>query len=100
LDLVHPDDRDRLGSILTGPAGEVEASFRVPGAADGREVLVRGRKVEPGSARLVGTLVDITGFVRPYGHVLTDALEVITDAYYALDDEWRFTYVNREAERI
>lgn len=27
-------------------------------------------------------------------------LESITDAFYALDTEWRFTYVNAEAERV
>jgi PAS domain S-box-containing protein len=27
-------------------------------------------------------------------------LESITDAFFALDDEWRFTYLNREAERV
>ncbi len=31
---------------------------------------------------------------------VTDILESITDAFYALDREWRFTYVNRQAERI
>jgi PAS domain S-box-containing protein len=29
-----------------------------------------------------------------------DILESITDAFFALDREWRFTYVNRQAERI
>ena len=27
-------------------------------------------------------------------------LESVTDAFYALDDDWRFTYVNRQAERL
>ncbi|MDQ2776047.1 MAG: PAS domain S-box protein [Acidobacteriota bacterium] len=27
-------------------------------------------------------------------------LESITDAFFALDDEWRFTYLNQEAERV
>ena len=31
---------------------------------------------------------------------LTDTLESITDALYTLDREWRFSYVNREAERL
>lgn len=30
----------------------------------------------------------------------TNILESITDAFFAVDREWRFTYVNREAERI
>jgi PAS domain S-box-containing protein len=31
---------------------------------------------------------------------LAGILESITDAFYALDDRWRFTYVNAEAERL
>ena len=100
LDLVHPDDRVRVATVLTAADGSVDACFRVTGAAEGRQVLVRGREPEPGSTGLVGTMVDITAWARPCGHELADALEVITDAYYALDDEWRFTYVNAEAERI
>jgi len=30
----------------------------------------------------------------------TDVYERITDAFYALDDEWRFTYLNERAEEI
>ena len=30
----------------------------------------------------------------------TTILESITDAFFALDHDWRFTYVNREAERL
>ncbi|WP_040667263.1 PAS domain S-box protein, partial [Nitrolancea hollandica] len=29
-----------------------------------------------------------------------DILESISDAFYAVDEEWRFTYVNREAEQL
>ncbi|AFZ23359.1 PAS domain S-box [Cylindrospermum stagnale PCC 7417] len=31
---------------------------------------------------------------------ISNILESITDAFFALDQEWRFTYVNRQAERI
>lgn len=31
---------------------------------------------------------------------VTTILESITDAFFALDQHWRFTYVNREAERM
>jgi PAS domain S-box-containing protein len=30
----------------------------------------------------------------------TDILESISDAFFAVDRQWRFTYVNREAERL
>ncbi|MBD2103081.1 ATP-binding protein [Leptolyngbya sp. FACHB-261] len=31
---------------------------------------------------------------------ITDILESITDAFFALDDEWRFTYLNPQAEQL
>ena len=31
---------------------------------------------------------------------VTNLLESITDAFFSLDCQWRFTYVNREAERV
>ncbi|MET0961206.1 MAG: EAL domain-containing protein [Noviherbaspirillum sp.] len=31
---------------------------------------------------------------------LTTTLDSITDAFYTLDQQWRFTYLNREAERL
>jgi PAS domain S-box-containing protein len=37
---------------------------------------------------------------RALARSLTATLESITDAFYTLDREWRFTYVNHEAERI
>ena len=38
--------------------------------------------------------------VRALATRLTTTLESITDAFYTLDREWRFTYVNSEAERL
>ena len=34
------------------------------------------------------------------GPQTADILESISDAFYALDDEWRFTYINRKAEEL
>lgn len=31
---------------------------------------------------------------------LASVLESVTDAFYAIDTQWRFTYLNREAERL
>jgi PAS domain S-box-containing protein len=39
----------------------------------------------------------------PDGGVISEPAEIldrVSDAFYALDDEWRFQYVNEEAERI
>ena len=45
--------------------------------------------------RWFGTNTDVTGQLAA-----DTILESITDAFFALDREWCFTYVNREAERI
>ena len=33
-----------------------------------------------------------------FGQRSTEILEIISDAFYAVDQDWRFTYVNRLAE--
>src|SRR5690606_861825 len=38
--------------------------------------------------------------IRSLAERLTMTLDSITDAFYTLDRDWRFTYVNREAERL
>ena len=53
-----------------------------------------------------GVLLDITGtkqWEREAGWLterLVNTLESITDALFTVDQDWRFTYVNREAERV
>jgi len=60
-----------------------------------------------------GTVVEVRGAVqdisaakaaeaemRNLASRLTSTLESITDAFFTLDQEWCFTYVNRQAERI
>ena len=37
---------------------------------------------------------------QPQSNQVTRVLESITDAFFTVDAEWRFIYVNREAERI
>ncbi len=50
---------------------------------------------------IVATGMDITErFLTEKDHRATAILESISDAFFALDREWRFTYLNRQAERI
>jgi two-component system, cell cycle sensor histidine kinase and response regulator CckA len=55
-------------------------------------------------ARNVGA--DVTGVTpaedeaRGLAAQLTETLESITDAFFTVDREWRFTFLNREAERL
>ncbi|MFA9444534.1 putative bifunctional diguanylate cyclase/phosphodiesterase [Egicoccus sp. AB-alg6-2] len=100
LELVHPDDRDLAVATLAGDPTMADAAYRIR-AGDGtwRKVLVRGRLVPDDPTRAVGTVIDVTAQQRASDD-LVETLEAMTDAYYALDADWRFTYVNREAERI
>ena len=65
-----------------------------------RWVEARGRVLRAGgSARLLGVAYDTTELREARDRVVR-VLETMNDAFYLLDDEWRFTYVNREAERL
>lgn len=69
-----------IGEAVRGPGGTIE---RVHGAFQDLSAL---RAAEANVDRLDA--------------LLARTLESITDAFYTLDREWRFTYVNREAARL
>jgi PAS domain S-box-containing protein len=107
LQRVHPDDREAVRQALEPaqlPQQDVALEFRVRHADGGwRWLDCRGRlQDDPGegeSAHLFGVLVDITER-RDSEQAVARILESITDGFFAVDAEWRFTYVNREAERL
>lgn len=77
----------------------------------GRAVSVRaiGEAVRDDTGRVVrlqGALQDITEqwrmeqALQRASERLSSTLESISDAFFTLDDDWRFTYVNSEAERL
>ena len=78
--------------------------------ASGERLWVRaiGGAVREGGAvvRVQGALQDISRRKEEEGRVariaerLATTLESITDGFFTVDREWRFTYVNGEAERI
>ena len=103
---IHPDDAPRTLAALQhaiDTRGEYDAEFRVVlPTGETRWVQGRGRALadERGAAvRLLGAGYDTTQ------HRQTDArvarvLESMNAAFFALDREWRFAYVNGEAERV
>ena len=104
---VHPDDLPRVSAELERAittCGEYDAEYRVvlPGGAV-RWIAARGRafpETEGGPAvRLVGAAYDTTQ-VREGEARVGRVLESMSSAFYQLDAEWRFTYVNSEAERL
>ena len=48
-----------------------------------------------------GCALDISGYIQKQKQTERQIiLESITDGFFALDNNWRFTYINREAERL
>ncbi|MFN8074128.1 MAG: SpoIIE family protein phosphatase [Kineosporiaceae bacterium] len=103
---LHPDDVDRVGRALTTAleeCGEYEAEYRVlPPGGGLRWVAARGRVVcgdDGRPHRLVGAVYDTTAHREGDARV-TEVLEAMPTAFFSLDPQWRFVYVNAEAERL
>lgn len=120
LRFLHPDDRERTlarwrHSLQTGEPYSIEYRFR---STDGeyRWFMGQAMPLRDEAGKIVewfGTLTDISerkrldeererllAREREAREQVTTILESITDAFFTVDREWRFTYVNREAERL
>jgi PAS domain S-box-containing protein len=113
LSAVHPDDVKNVlssasESIVRGTAHEVQ--FRLRRASDGayRWHQVGAVPVRDAAGQIVkwyGSAADIDDVVRleqdasALAGRLVTTLESITDAFFTVDRDWRFTYWNAEAER-
>ena len=102
---LHPDDLDRVGEHLRHcleTVGDLSMEYRIVRPDGERWVEARGRAL-PGpdgkAQRLLGVAYDITE-LRQVRDRLGRTLDSMTDAFYSLDDQWRFTFVNLQAERL
>jgi PAS domain S-box-containing protein len=103
---LHPDDRERTAAAIARAidnCGDYEADYRVV-HPDGtvRWVAARGRVLcDPDGrpARMLGAAYDTTD-VHSAAERLGRVLETMSTAFFTLDREWRFTYLNGEAERL
>lgn len=116
LSALHPEDRERAHQLALqalDPAGShtYRTDYRAVGLEDGIErwLSSNGRAFFDSNGRavrLIGTVLDITERVRAREALereknrATSILESISEAFEAFDREWRFIYVNREAERL
>ncbi|HET9061267.1 MAG TPA: PAS domain-containing protein, partial [Acidimicrobiales bacterium] len=103
---VHLGDLPRVDGLLRqaiATCGEYEAEYRIV-LPDGtnRWIAARGRALAEGgteAVRLIGVAYDATACRDPEGRVAR-VLSSLGMAFFALDREWRFSFVNSEAERV
>ncbi len=109
---IYPDDRVSAYQTYKHGllAGRAEFKFRIV-RPDGsiRWIEVRGFPVRDDAGKLLriaGVAKDITDGkeaeeqAHRQAERLTTTLESITDAFFTVDQQWRFTFLNREAERL
>lgn len=113
LNLYPPEHRQRLSAaIATCAQGGTPFDLDVElYTATGRRFWARAigeaeRNAEGNIVRVIGALQDISAqkqaesALARFATRLRTTLESMTDAFYLLDDQWRFTYLNSEAERV
>ncbi|HEX7048555.1 MAG TPA: PAS domain S-box protein [Gammaproteobacteria bacterium] len=114
LNAVHPDDRERClvawrEALSTERPYSVEFRILRDGNRTDRWHLVRALPIRDENGKIIkwyGTAIDIHGRKRAekvitrLAESLQTTLESITDAFFTLDRDWRFTYVNQQAERL
>lgn len=103
---VHPDDRDRVDEALSTAIASCSiyaAEYRVV-LPDGsvRWIGARGRALagpDGTATRLLGAAFDTTAVQDGEARV-SRVLESMPTAFFHLDREWRFTYLNAEGQRL
>ncbi|WP_247001046.1 PAS domain S-box protein [Halosolutus gelatinilyticus] len=107
LENVHPDDRDAVVETFDavradepGTSRTVEYRYRTEDAGWGvYEAALTNRLEDSIVGGVVVSVRDVTQFHR-VEEELAKSFERVTDAFYALDTDWRFTYVNTRAEEL
>ena len=102
---VHPDDRERVGETLEraiAAVGDLSMEYRIVRSDGIRWIEARGRVlpgVDGAPQRLLGVAHDSTE-LRDARDRLARLLETMSDAFFSLDPDWCFTFVNPEAEKL
>lgn len=112
LDRVHADDQpdfERIWEFSQRRLTPIDHGMRLRDADEGTRwvrVIAQPQRLDDGSTAWDGVLVDVSA--EKYWELeaerltgrLVNTLESITDALFTLDHDWRFTYVNAQAERV
>jgi len=103
---VHPEDAPELQAAIDAAisvGGELDLEYRIvkPGG-EVAWIAARGRVLrdqDGASVRFLGAAYDVTA--QQAGEARIGAvLESMPTAFFSLNEDWRFTYVNAEAERV
>ncbi|MCA1717538.1 MAG: PAS domain S-box protein [Actinobacteria bacterium] len=113
LDVFHEEDKEsvsrRLDEYLEEPGqtcGWEARKVRKDGSTLWVRETVRAVRSSGGDTVVLVVCEDITErklaeeALQESNSRIRNILESITDAFFALDSEWRFTYLNSEAERL
>lgn len=111
IDFYVPEHRDRIREVFwrCAEAGQVYDETLQIVTATGRPVWVRAigepeRDSEGNIIAIQGAFQDVSELVKErdrsegLSRRLADTLESISDAFFTLDHEWRFTFLNSQAE--
>ncbi|GAA4286404.1 SpoIIE family protein phosphatase [Georgenia daeguensis] len=100
---IHPHDLPRLSRVVTTAVAEslwFEDEFRVLDGPD-RWVTTRGQVIrDDATGHVTGLVGVVLPSLRAGLHRAAELLEALPTAFFSLSREWRFTYVNAEAERV
>ncbi|EYR65158.1 histidine kinase [Actinotalea ferrariae CF5-4] len=105
-DRLHPHDRARIAQALLGGRegeDEITVEYRALDTTDEpRWLLTHARLVRDDAGAVlgaVGSVIDSTSLSQGEART-TRLLEAMPTALFLLDRDWRFTYLNAEAERM
>ena len=104
--MLHPDDLPTVSAALQeaiATCGDYSARYRIlTPQGEQRWIAAQGRCI-PGddgaSCRLLGAAYDVTAAVDSETRVAR-VLDSMPTAFYHLDRDWRFSFLNPEAERL
>ncbi|HEY2150336.1 MAG TPA: PAS domain S-box protein [Vicinamibacterales bacterium] len=111
MDSYLPEDRPGLRAAITacaeqGTPFDLELRLKTPDRLIWVRVIGEAVRDHTGTiTQLEGAIQDITARrtaeeeARRLAHVVSDTLEHIADGFVMIDRQWRFTFMNREAER-
>lgn len=95
------EDATGIQAVLDGRLPYYDSSYACPSPQLERWYLMRVSPITE-QGKIKGALVSHRNITQEeqQRREIYDVLESMTDAFYALDENWRFVYLNKEAEKL